>query len=71
MKKQINYRGINIEIEGEYYKGSYSLRYDSPPEPSDFEIEKIFYKDTDVTELFELIDDWNNISNQVIEEIEG
>jgi len=63
MVVEINFRGANLEVEGEYYEGDEGRMYYSdmsgqPPTPSEFEVECVRAGGVDITELVDdLIDD--------------
>ena len=61
---QLSYKGIVINVTGDYYKGSW-LDWDTPPEPQEFEIQEITANGLDLTEVFE--QDINEIQNLIIE----
>jgi hypothetical protein len=56
MKKteEINYLGLDLEVTGNYYSGSFG-DYDNPPEGSEFEVESVLIKGTDI-DVSELLD---------------
>lgn len=51
---EIEYLGLELEVSGKYYKGEYQT-YDYPGSPSEFEIESVFIKGTDV-DISEFLD---------------
>ena len=73
MTVEIKYAGIPLLVEGTYHQAMRSLDYFDPPEPADFDIDKIYIADSqiDVMDLFEIIDDWATIKDLIFEEIEG
>ncbi len=67
MQVEINYSGVPLTIEGNYYEGDPQVMYDSngegyPGSPSEFEILKITVSDSE-------IDIWELFSNKQIDEI--
>jgi hypothetical protein len=71
----IEYKGIKLVIEGNYYEGSPEVMYYSdmsghPGDPPEFEIEKVLCNDIDITELFEVIDDWETLEELALENID-
>lgn len=50
----IEYLGLDLEVVGTYYKGEEQTR-DYPGSPSEFEVESVFIKGTEV-EVSELLD---------------
>ena len=68
---EIKYAGIPLLIEGTYHQAMRSLDYFDPPEPAEFDIDKIYIADSqiDVSNLFE--NDWESILDLIFEEIEG
>lgn len=48
---ELNYYGEILHVSGNYTKATIG-NYEEPPEPSDFEIKSIHWKDIDVTDLF-------------------
>ena len=60
----LNYCGVEMDVTGTYYTykvGSYEL----PPEPEEFEIEKITINGADVTELLE--EQMETIETEILE----
>jgi hypothetical protein len=69
MQVEINYLGVPLTVEGNYYEGDPQVMYDSngegyPGSPSEFEIKKITISDSDV-DIWELLSD-----KQLIEIVE-
>lgn len=57
MTHQIKFKEVVLDVKGTYYSGSYGT-HEAPPEPEEFEIDKIELNGTDVTDLLECyIDD--------------
>lgn len=76
MQVEINYLGVPLSIEGNYYEGEPQVMYDSngegyPGSPSDFEIRKITVLDSDI-DIWELLSSkqFDEITELVIEKIE-
>jgi len=67
---QITYQGIKIQVSGIYSRSIPSNDYDVPSDPSTFDIEEVTYKGEDVTELFNIIDEYEEIEILVLNEIE-
>ena len=57
----IEYLGLDLEVVGTYYKGEEQTR-DYPGSPSEFEIESVFIKDTEV-DIQELLDSLYEMTN--------
>ena len=75
--EEINYAGVLLIIEGNYYEGDSQVMYDSngegyPGSPSEFEILKITVSDSDV-DIWEIFSNnqIDEITDLVIEKIEG
>ena len=64
----LKYYGVDLEVSGTYYSYKHST-YDTPPEPEEFEIEKVTINGADVTELLE--DHINNIETEILQNIYG
>lgn len=67
MQVEINYLGVPLSIEGDYYEGEPQVMYDSngggyPGSPSEFEVRRITVSDSDV-------DIWELLSSKQIDEI--
>ena len=52
MTHQIEFKGLIIDVQGTYYKGQFGT-FETPPEPEEFEIDKVELLGTDITELME------------------
>jgi hypothetical protein len=57
----IEFRGVKLDLEGYYTAETPMVMYYEdmsgyPGEPADFELEKILYKDVDVTDIYESFD---------------
>jgi len=52
MEHQITFKGVVLNVQGTYYKGTFGT-YETPPEAEEFEIDKVTLNDTDITELVE------------------
>lgn len=64
----INYKGEELKVEGSYYKGT-NGSYLNPPDPSEFEIDAVYYNNTEVTDLLDAFGiDWSDIEELCIEE---
>ena len=61
---QIHFKGIVINVTGTYYKGGWQ-DFETPPDPQEFEIEKITANGLDLTEIFD--NDINEIENLILE----
>lgn len=77
MEIQINYKGIDLIVKGNYTKGEEEVRYNddmggSPESASDFDVQSIFVIDSNINieDLFSW-EDFNEIKDLIIEEIEG
>lgn len=76
MQVEINYLGVPLTIEGNYYEGEPQVMYDSngegyPGSPPEFEIVKISVSDSDI-DIWELLSDKQliEIAELIIEKIE-
>ena len=76
MQVEIEYLGVPLTIEGNYYEGDPQVMYDGtgggyPGSPSEFEVLKIAVSDSDV-DIWELVSDKQliEITELVIEKIE-
>ncbi len=50
----IDYKGIILEVQGEYQKAE-KRTHEYPGFDNGFDIDKVFYKDIDITELLKVI----------------
>jgi hypothetical protein len=69
MEIDIKYNGVEITLEGIHTPEGFSNDYFIPNDPAMFEIEKVIYKGKDVTDLFEIIDDWDELEFLALEKI--
>lgn len=70
MISTIKYKGTTLDVEGIYRKGSAARSYDEQPISEGFEIEKIFYNGTDITEVGDPFGlDWDEIERIVLEQV--
>ena len=51
IKLEIKFNDVTFEVQGYFYKGSYPSDPLEPPDPSCFEIERIYLHDQEVTEM--------------------
>lgn len=49
---EIEYMGINLIVEGYYYKGSLG-DWETPPDPQEVEIQAIYVSDVNIIDLLE------------------
>ena len=75
MSKKITLE-IEVEVEGKFYEGSPGSFYRSngdpgdPPEPSSFEIDKVFWGDLDITKNLDKIDfDFYSLEEECINDV--
>ena len=68
----INFRGVELNVTGDYYKGTFGDR-ETPPESSEFEITRIELLDssTDLSEMFNNLDAIDDIVEECLEVIEN
>ena len=76
MEVQINYKGIDLVVRGNYTEGEYEIYYDDdlsghPGSASDFDVQSIFTLDSNVNIIELLYDYIDDIKDLIIEEIEG
>lgn len=59
--------GQTFQVEGTFTLGS-SGDWETPPEPSEFEVDTVHYKDVDITEFMSEI--WYDKDTEMFEQIE-
>ncbi len=71
MISTIKYKSITLDVEGIYQKGvPGSYDYGIRPIEESFEIEKVFFKDSDITDVLEALSvNWPEIERIVIEQV--
>lgn len=70
MISTIKYKNIELDVHGMYHKSIPGGNYDTQPMGECFEIEKISYRDTDVTDLLDsLAVDFADIEQIVLEQV--
>lgn len=71
MISTIKYKGLTLDVVGNYQKGvPGSYDYCIPPIPEGFDIEKLFYKDVEITELADALRaNWTEIERIVLEQV--
>lgn len=65
MQHQIKFKGVILDVEGTYYKGSSGSR-ECPPESREFEIDLVEINGINVNELLE--NEMIDIENRVLEQ---
>jgi hypothetical protein len=68
----IQFRGVELNVSGDYYKGTFGDR-ETPPESPEFEITRIELLDssTDLSEMFYNLDAIDDIVEECLEVIEN
>lgn len=74
-KITIEYSGVEIIVVGEYTPEEQEVRYYSdgsgyPGAPAEFEIQKILYKGVDVFDIYENLDELEDIAEACIDKID-
>lgn len=69
---------IEVDIEGNYYKGTNGTYYRSngdpgdPPEPPEYEIQSVIFNKQDITQLLDEANfDWQQLEEEIIQDIEN
>jgi hypothetical protein len=75
MESTVNYKGVELILEGEYYEGSPMVMYyddmsGHPGDSPEFEITKVTYNGTDVTDIFDVVDDWETLEELALDRLE-
>ncbi len=61
----INYRGLDLEIDGDYDKEEKETRWE-PGQPEEFIYTKVLWRDKDITDVIDALCDPEEIGNEVL-----
>ena len=63
-RHEIDYKGIRLEVTGNYYKGR-AGDWEQPSDPQEFEIDAVYHRGGDISALF---NDYHELESITLEE---